>query len=83
MVRSMMSRSIFGGPGPVEIRHGLEGSYAAEAKSPLEAALGSLRHFSRRSGFQDLMRRPASFAGARNKVVEFGRHHTEPDLFEL
>ena len=72
-----------GGPGPVEIGHGLEALDAGEAQAPFQAAAGAFGDFGLGQLFEDLVRRPAGFGGAREKVVQLRGQGAQADLLEL
>ena len=59
-----------GGPGPVEVGHGLELLDLADAQPPFQTAVGAFGGLGLRQMFQDLARGPALFGGARQKVVQ-------------
>ena len=72
-----------GGPGPIEIGHGFEAFDAAEAQAPLQAAAGAFGDFGLGQLFEDLMRRPAGFGGARQEVIQLRGQGAQADLLEL
>ena len=72
-----------GGPGPIEVGHGLELLDADDAQAALQAAVRALGGFGLRQLFQHLARGPARFGGARQKVVQLRGHGAQADLLQL
>ena len=72
-----------GGPGPIEVGHGLEAFDAADAQAPFQTAARAFGGFCLRELFEDLRAGPAGFGGARQEVVQLRRHGAQADLLEL
>jgi hypothetical protein len=60
----------FGGPGPFEVGDGFESLDAGQAQPPFQTAARALGDFRLSELFEDLERRPASFGGARQKIIQ-------------
>src|SRR5271163_2292774 len=58
-----------GGPGPIEVGHGLESLDAADPQTPLQAAARAFGGFRLGEFFEDLMSRAAGLSDTRDEVV--------------
>ena len=72
-----------GGPGPFEVGHGFESLDAGQTLTPFQTAARAFGDFRQRELFQDLVRRPASFGGAGQEIIQLRGQGTQTDLLEL
>ena len=72
-----------GGPGPIEVDHGLESLDATDPQPPLQAAARAFGSFCLDEFFEDLMRGPAGLGGTRDEVIQLCGHGAQADLLEL
>ena len=62
-----------GGPGPFEVGDGFESLDAGQTQPPFQTAARTLGDFRQSELFEDLVRRPASFGGTRQKIIQLRR----------
>ena len=72
-----------GGPGPIEVGHGLEAFDAADAQTALQAAARAFGGLGLHQLFQDLASGPAGLGGAGDEVIQLRGHGAQADLLEL
>ena len=72
-----------GGPGPIEVGHGLEAFDAADPQAALQAAARAFGGFCLGEFFEDLMSGPAGLGGARDEVIQLRGQGAQADLLEL
>ena len=72
-----------GGPGPIEVGHGLESLDAADPQPPLQAAARAFGGFCLGEFFEDLMSGAAGLGDTRDEVIQLRGHGAQADLLEL
>ena len=72
-----------GGPGPIEVCHGLEALDAADAQAPLQAPARTFGGLCLGEFFEDLMGRAAGLGDTCDEVIQLRGHGAQADLLEL
>src|SRR5271156_3380752 len=72
-----------GGPGPIEVRHGLESLDATDPQPPLQATARAFGGFCLGEFFEDLMSGAAGLSDPRDEFIYRRRQGAQADLLEL
>ena len=72
-----------GGPGPIEVGHGLESLDAADPQPPFQTAARAFGGFSLGEFFEDLMSGAAGLRDTREEVIQLCGQGAQADLLEL